>query len=274
MRIANPTKGESHASAEEPRWMLKGDQPERAIAGAAKIRWHTNRETRYPFGDRSADPEWFEPIGFPPPWPERPWIYGVVVASANGVLAWRRASPDDDPVLAVLGDPSRPERIADSRHLRHLRCFGDVGLGAQTVRDQPRLVPTPQELGDPPVLSLYRFRETHGLPHHPRAIIYSLHGRLELTGPLFNTPGMEVIVVGTAARRRGTRGSRRPDGQRGRHRRTRARAGGASARARAPVRRAGRSLPRVRGGRENSPSPSGRRAPRRGIRHDHGPGHR
>jgi riboflavin biosynthesis pyrimidine reductase len=165
----------------------------------AKIRWHTNRERRYPFGERSPDPEWFEPIGFPPPWPDRPWIYGVVVASANGVLAWRRAGPDDDPVRAVLGDETRPERIADGRHLRHLRCFGDVGLGAQTLRDQPRLIPTPQELGDPPVPGLYRFRETHGLPHHPRAIIYSLRGSLELTGPLFNTPGMDVIIVGTAA---------------------------------------------------------------------------
>ena len=165
----------------------------------AKIRWHTNRERRYPFGERSPDPEWYEPIGFPPPWPDRPWIYGVVVASANGVLAWRRAGPDDDPVRAVLGDETRPERIADGRHLRHLRCFGDVGLGAQTLRDQPRLIPTPQELGDPPVPGLYRFRETHGLPHHPRAIIYSLRGSLELTGPLFNTPGMDVIIVGTAA---------------------------------------------------------------------------
>ena len=163
------------------------------------IRWHINREMRYPFGERSPDPEWFEPIGFPPPWPDRPWIYGVVVASANGVLAWRRAGPDDDPVRAVLGDETRPERLADGRHLRHLRCFGDVGLGAQTLRDQPRLIPTPQELGDPPVPALYRFREAHGLPHHPRAIIYSLRGSLELTGPLFNTPGMDVIIVGTAA---------------------------------------------------------------------------
>src|SRR5215467_1438117 len=166
---------------------------------ATKIHWLTNRETRYPFGERSPDPEWFEPIGFPPPWPDRPWIYGVVVASANGVLAWRRASPDDDPVLAVLGgDPTRPERIADGRHVRHLRCFGDVGLGAQTIRDQPRLVPSPQEIGDPPVPALYRFRESHGLPHHPRAVIYSQHGRLDLGSPLFNTPGLDVIVVGTA----------------------------------------------------------------------------
>ena len=123
----------------------------------------------------------------------------MVVASANGVLAWRRASPDDDPVLAVLGgDTTRPERIADGRHLRHLRCFGDVGLGAQTIRDQPRLVPSPQEIGDPPVPALYRFRESHGLPHHPRAVIYSEHGRLDLGSPLFNTPGLDVIVVGTA----------------------------------------------------------------------------
>jgi riboflavin biosynthesis pyrimidine reductase len=175
-----------------------GRERERAVAGASKIRWHTNRETRYPFGERSPDPEWFEPIGFPPPWPDRPWIYGVVVASANGVLAWRRADAGDDPVLAVLGgDESRPERIADSRHLRHLRCFGDVGLGAQTVRDQPRLVPTPQELGERPLPALYRFRQRHGLSYHPRAVIYSLHGRLDPTFAVFNTPGMDVIVVGT-----------------------------------------------------------------------------
>jgi riboflavin biosynthesis pyrimidine reductase len=174
-------------------------QAEGAADATSRIRWHTNRETRYPFGERPADPEWFEPLGFPPPWPDRPWIYGVVVASANGVLAWRRADASDDPVLAVLGgDRSRAERVADSRHLRHLRCFGDVGLGAQTLRDQPRLVPTPQELGDDPVPALYRFRERRGLPHHPRTILYSLRGRLDLTLPVFNTPGLDVIVVGTA----------------------------------------------------------------------------
>jgi riboflavin biosynthesis pyrimidine reductase len=169
-----------------------------AVSASTRIHWHTNHETRYPFGERAPDPDWFEPIGFPPPWPDRPWIFGVVVASANGVLAWRRAGPGDDPVLSVLGgDVSRPERIADGRHLRHLRCFGDVGLGAQTVRDQPRLVPTPQELGEPPVPALYRFRERHGLPHHPRAVIYSLYGRLDPAFAIFNMPGMDIIVVGT-----------------------------------------------------------------------------
>jgi hypothetical protein len=33
--------------------------------------------------------------------------------------------------------------------MRHLRCFGDVGIGAQTLREQPRLVQTPQDAADP-----------------------------------------------------------------------------------------------------------------------------
>jgi riboflavin biosynthesis pyrimidine reductase len=163
-----------------------------------KIRWHLNRETRYPFSQRSPDPESFEPIGFPPPWPDRPWVFGVMVASANGVVAWKRAGAHDDPVAAVLGgDDARPERIADRRHMRHLRCFGDVGIGAQTLREQPRLVQTPQEPGEPPVPELYAFRTAHGLPHHPRTVVYSLYGRLDPEFPVFNTPGMDVMVVGT-----------------------------------------------------------------------------
>lgn len=164
----------------------------------ALIHWHHNAETRYPFGERSPDPDRFEPIGFPAPWPDRPWIFGVMVASANGVVAWKRAGPDDDPVRAVLGgDDTRPERIADRRHMRHLRCFGDVGIGAQTLRAQPDLVQTPQEPGEEPVPELYDFRLAHGLPYHPRAVIYSLFGRLDVAHPVFNTPGLDVMVVGT-----------------------------------------------------------------------------
>ncbi len=161
------------------------------------IHWHLNRETRYPFGDRSPDPAAFAPIGFPPPWPDRPWIFGVMVASANGVVAWRRTGPDDDPVLAVVGgDDLRPERVADRRHLRHLRCYGDVAIGAQTLRDEPGLVHTPQEPGEPPAPQLYAFRTAHGLSYHPRAIVYTLRGGLSEDLALFNTPGLEVIVVG------------------------------------------------------------------------------
>jgi riboflavin biosynthesis pyrimidine reductase len=121
-----------------------------------------------------------------------------MVCSSNGVVAWKRGAAGDDPVRAVLGnDDTRAERIADRRHMRHLRCFGDVAVGAQTVREQPDLVQTPQEPGDEPVPELYRFRLDHGLPYHPRNIIYSLYGRLGLDHPVFNTPGLEAVVVTT-----------------------------------------------------------------------------
>jgi riboflavin biosynthesis pyrimidine reductase len=165
---------------------------------STRIHWHLQKEDRFPFGRTSPDPDWFEAIGFPPPWPDRPWIFGVMVASANGVVAWKRSGPDDDPVVAILGkDDSRDERIADRRHMRHLRCFGDVAIGAQTLREQPRLIQTPQEPGETPVPALYRFRHAHGLPAQPRHIVYSLRGRLDASLPIFNTPDVETIVLTT-----------------------------------------------------------------------------
>ncbi len=165
---------------------------------STRIRWHLQREDRFPFGRTGPDPDWFEPIGFPPPWPDRPWIFGVMVASANGVVAWQRSGPDDDPVVAILGaDDRRPERIADRRHMRHLRCFGDVAIGAQTLREQPRLIQTPQEPGEAPVPALYRFRRRHGLPPQPRHVVYSLRGCLDARLAVFNAPDVETIVLTT-----------------------------------------------------------------------------
>ena len=93
------------------------------------------------------------------------------MASADGVVAWRRAGPDDDPVLAVLGgNDLRPERIADRRHMRHLRCFGDVAVGAETLREQPELVLSPQQTSDAPAPELFAFRERAGLPRQPRIL--------------------------------------------------------------------------------------------------------
>jgi riboflavin biosynthesis pyrimidine reductase len=168
------------------------------MEAAPGIRWSLQRERRFPFGRRSPSPGRLEPIGFPPPWEDRPWIFANMVASANGVVAWRRTGPDDDPVLAVLGaDDARTERLADRAHMRHLRCFGDVAVGAETLRQQPKLVQLPQEPGEAPAPELYRFREAHGLCHEPRQVIYSLYGCLDLDMPAFNTPGVAVIMVTT-----------------------------------------------------------------------------
>lgn len=122
-----------------------------------------------------------------------------MVASRNGVVAWHRRGPADDPVLAILGGEHHPDRLADRRLMRYLRTVGDTGIGAQTVREQPALVQTPAEPGDEPAPELYAFRAARGLPHHPRNVVYSLFGRLPLDHPIFNTPGLTPIVLTTPA---------------------------------------------------------------------------
>jgi riboflavin biosynthesis pyrimidine reductase len=160
---------------------------------APRIAWHLEAERD---GGGAPDPVRDTAIGFPPPWPDRPWIFGVMVASRNGVVSWQRRDQADDPVLAVLGgDARRPERLTDKRLMRVLRCYGDVSVGAQTLREQPGLVPLPQEPGEPPAPELYAFRRRRGLSRYPRIVVYSLFGRLPLGNLVFRTPGVEVIVV-------------------------------------------------------------------------------
>jgi riboflavin biosynthesis pyrimidine reductase len=123
-----------------------------------------------------------------------------MVASANGVVAWRRADSADDPVLAILGgDRRRPARVADKRLLRFLRCFGDVAVGAETVRTQPELVLSPRQPSDDPAPELFAFRESAGLSRQPRNIVYSSSGILPLAHRMFTTPGIEPLVLTTPA---------------------------------------------------------------------------
>jgi riboflavin biosynthesis pyrimidine reductase len=147
------------------------------------------------------DPGRWASLGFPAPPPDRPWVFGVVVTSANGVVAWRRRDARDDPVREILGGEDRLDRSADRRLMRYLRTIGDVGVGAQTVREQPTLVLTPQEPGDERAPELYAFRVARGLGHHPRNVIYTLYGRVPPEHPILTTPGLQVIIVTTPAGR-------------------------------------------------------------------------
>jgi riboflavin biosynthesis pyrimidine reductase len=162
---------------------------------ATRIRWTHDHDAGPAVG--TPDPERWEPLGFPPPPPDRPWLFGVVVTSANGVVAWRRAGADDDPVRAILGGDERPDRIADRRLMRYLRTIGDVGIGAQTVREQPSLVLTPQEPGEEPAPELYAFRRARGLPRQPRNVVYSVFGRLPPEHPIVTTPELRPTVLTT-----------------------------------------------------------------------------
>jgi riboflavin biosynthesis pyrimidine reductase len=169
------------------------------VGDRACIQWTRYRSAGADIG--TPDPERWAPLAFPAPPPDRPWVFGVVVTSANGVVAWRRRDARDEPVREILGDDTRPDRIADRRLMRYLRTIGAAGVGAQTMREQPTLILSPQEIGDERVPELYAFRVARGLSHHPRNIIYSLDGRLPPQHPMLTTPGLSPIVVTTPAGR-------------------------------------------------------------------------
>jgi riboflavin biosynthesis pyrimidine reductase len=170
------------------------------VTPAPRISWELNLEQRYPYGPVSPDPDRLEPLGFPPPWPDRPWIYSNVITSQNGIVAWTRRGPNDDPIRVIAGgDFTRPGRRADVQLMRYLRACADaVSVGAQTLRDQPGLAGTLGHAGSDLGEVLERFRMSHGLRRLPLQVIYTQSGDLDLDVRIFNTPGIEVLVVTTA----------------------------------------------------------------------------
>ena len=156
----------------------------------------------------SPDPTGFEPVGFPPPWPTRPWIYANVITSRNGIVGWIRAGAHDDSVRAIAGgDFSRPGRRADVRLMRRLRAGADaVSFGAQTLRDQPDLIGGVDDVGGELGEALIRFRAEQGRSRIPLQVVYSESGRLDPAVPIFNTPGLTALVVTTSAGARRLRG--------------------------------------------------------------------
>jgi riboflavin biosynthesis pyrimidine reductase len=182
-----------------------------AATEPSRISWERNLEHRYPYGAASPDPARLEPLGFPPPWSDRPWIYSNIITSQNGIVAWKRRGPDDDPVRAIAGgDFSRSGRRADVQLMRYLRACADaVSVGAQTLRDQPGLVGTLVDTGSDLGEVLERFRLSRGLRPLPLQVIYTRDGLLDLEVRMFNTPGVGVLVVTTehGARRLRSHGS-------------------------------------------------------------------
>lgn len=176
-----------------------GGSPERTRGDRARISWDRNVEKRYPYGAVSPDPDRLEPLGFPPHWPTRPWIYSNLIASRNGIVAWKREGAHDDPVRAIAGgDFSRSGRLADLQLMRYLRACADaVSVGAQTLRDQPDLIGTSGDFAGELGTVLDHWRARHGLRRFPLQVVYSQDGQLNLDVPIFNTPALAVIVVTT-----------------------------------------------------------------------------
>lgn len=138
-----------------------------------RISWHRDAETHYPYGPLSPDPDRLEPLGFPPPWPTRPWVYANVITSKNGIITWKRARAHDDPVRAIAGgDFTRPGRLADRQLMRYLRACADaVSVGAQTLRDQPDLIGAADDIGGGLGEALRQFRVGRGRRRFPLQVV-------------------------------------------------------------------------------------------------------
>ena len=122
-----------------------------------------------------------------------------MITSKNGIIAWKRAGAHDDPVRAIAGgDFTRSGRLADLQFMRYLRACADAfSVGAQTLRDQPDLIGTPDDIGGGLGEALYRFRVRQGRRRFPFQVVYSQSGRLNLDAPIFNTAQVTVILVTT-----------------------------------------------------------------------------
>ncbi len=124
-----------------------------------------------------------------------------MIASKNGIVTWKRAGKHDDPVRAIAGgDFTRTGRLADLQLMRYLRACADAfSVGAQTLRDQPDLIGTHDDVGGGLGEALSRFRSRQGLRRFPIQIVYSESGRVDLDFPMFNTPALTVIIATSEA---------------------------------------------------------------------------
>ena len=127
--------------------------------------------------------------------------FGNVIASRNGIVGWTPRGPGDNAVRAIVGaDPQRPGRRADREFMGYLRACADaVAVGAQTLRDEPSLRLTPDALPGPGRDAIEAWRIAEGRRAEPVQVLYSASGDVDLTRPLFTTPGLRAIVVTTEA---------------------------------------------------------------------------
>ena len=122
-----------------------------------------------------------------------------MIVSRNGVAGWTPRGPGDNAISAIVGsDPARPGRWEDRTFMGRLRAYADaVAVGAQTQRDEPRLLLTPDALPGPGREIIADWRVARGHRRFPLQVVYSASGDLDLTARLFATPPHEACVVTT-----------------------------------------------------------------------------
>ncbi len=59
------------------------------LGDRARISWDLERRETLSLRAPCPRPDRLEPLGFPPPWPTRPWIYSNLITSRNGIQRTR-----------------------------------------------------------------------------------------------------------------------------------------------------------------------------------------
>lgn len=158
------------------------------------IRWIMNKgepDTR--FGPETPG-EGYNAIGFPPAWPNRPWVAANFVADWRGIVVGDNIMPEHLLGIQSLdGQALEPDsgREADQRLMRDLRARADAVMwGANTLRRQPQIIP---DLGND--LWLHGLRTSRGLSYFPPLILVTDSGNLDFSLPAFHTKKLRTFVL-------------------------------------------------------------------------------
>lgn len=132
----------------------------------------------------------------------RPHVFANFVASLDGLVSF------DLPGLASAAVISKGHP-GDRFVMGLLRAAADVVVsGAGTLRVEPKVTWTPQQIF-PKAVELFReVRRLRGLPERTRVAILSASGDVDLTLPVFRSPDVDALVVTsvTGAERLAARG--------------------------------------------------------------------
>ncbi len=124
---------------------------------------------------------------------DAPWVFANFVSTIDGLVSF------DLPGLAGAGVISKGN-AGDRAAMGILRATADVVVsGAGTLRAEPKVTWTPQQVF-PKGAELFReLRRARGLPERTRVAVLSARGEVDLSLPVFRSPDVEALIVTSVA---------------------------------------------------------------------------
>jgi riboflavin biosynthesis pyrimidine reductase len=132
---------------------------------------------------------WYGALRFPRP-KNRTYVVANFVSTLDGVVAFDGPRGGGSAISGGNRD--------DRRLMGLLRAAADaVVVGAGTLRSVPRHLWIPEYIAPDLGTELRRLRRDLGKPDLPLNVIVTSRGKLDLSLPVFHTPGLPALVVST-----------------------------------------------------------------------------